>query len=68
MNASNVPADERRNKIFDGLKIRRSQGRFLAYSPIVDLCSTGVTEEEARVNFAECLALYDEVCKEWGLL
>lgn len=50
------------------LEIKKKGKWFIANCPIVDVCTQGVTEEQARRNLADALILFFMSCYERGTL
>ncbi|MBS5871551.1 MAG: type II toxin-antitoxin system HicB family antitoxin [Porphyromonas sp.] len=50
------------------LTFKDEDGFYIAYCPSLSLSDYGDSEEKAKANFAETLALYFETTVEWGTL
>lgn len=50
------------------LTFKDEEGFYIAYCPSLSLSDYGDSEEKAKKNFAETLALYFETTIEWGTL
>ena len=50
------------------LTFKDEEGFYIAYCPSLSLSDYGDSEEKAKENFAETLALYFETTVEWGTL
>lgn len=50
------------------LTFKDEDGFYIAYCPSLSLSDYGDSEEKAKENFAETLALYFETTVEWGTL
>ena len=50
------------------LTFKDEEGFYIAYCPSLSLSDYGDSEEKAKANFSEALALYFEAAIEWGTL
>lgn len=50
------------------LTFKDEEGFYIAYCPSLSLSDYGDSEEKAKANFTEALALYFETTSEWGTL
>lgn len=50
------------------LTFKDEEGFYIAYCPSLSLSDYGDSEEKAKANFTEALALYLETTSEWGTL